>query len=155
MRRPERIDIVLEKMDWKRWVEYFCDEEDQGWVLTQIMNNLPKIKKLWKESYDQRLGQLLINNALFPDNSAWYHEETDWLVEQKICLPEEVYFWGRNFNVNNEKLPETEWILWKDLDLDHIKAIINWFDGRAAKLNEQMRLYFNKRLNGSKDSKDS
>lgn len=34
-------------------------------------------------------------------------------------------FWGRNYDKDMNKLPETEYILIKDLDTDHIKAILD------------------------------
>ncbi len=37
------------------------------------------------------------------------------------------FTWGKNFDKNNNRLPETQYILLKDLDTDHILNILSYF----------------------------
>ena len=34
-------------------------------------------------------------------------------------------YWGRNYDKDMNRLPKTEWVLIKDMDIDHIKAVLD------------------------------
>ncbi len=151
MRRPERIDVVLAKMDWQKWVEYWCDEDDWDWIYNQVITNLPNIEKYWKANPDLRLGQMLINMVLFPDGMAWFVEETNWLVEQGLADVDEVNFWAKSYDADGNRLPETIWIPLKDVTPDNAEAILEWFKStRFLRLPPATKLYLERKTNGNK-----
>ena len=53
---------------------------------------------------------------------------------------------------NNKKRKTTRFVLLKDLDTDHIKNIIKFFEDQNAlhRLNKEYLEYFNKRINDGK-----
>jgi hypothetical protein len=55
--------------------------------------------------------------------------------------------WGKNYDKNNNRLPETEWVLIKDLDTDHIKAILELYAERESIFMDIMRDELNYRKN--------
>ena len=48
------------------------------------------LEKFWSNSYDQRLGQLLLNNELTENGSVWHVEEVDWLIDNGYFKFEEL-----------------------------------------------------------------
>lgn len=101
----------------------------------------------WYEGYQLRLGQALFNfysNELF--NTSYYKEESDFLVNFGYVGVEDIKAWGRNFDENMNRLSQTEYILLKDLSLDHIINIKKFFKGRLKQLPKNYLNYFNKRI---------
>lgn len=44
-----------------------------------------------------------------------------------ILTIREHMLWGKNYNANKEILPKTEWVLLKDIDDDHLQALIEYW----------------------------
>jgi hypothetical protein len=135
MRPIERIDNFLKRVNWEklstRWSIDLSGIDKSQEYGTSTYNNL---LLYWKENPDQRIGQVLINLGLIPDNlKIWMDEESDILLDQELS-PEEVLFWGRNYDKDNNLLDHTEYILIKDLTSDHINAIYDW----QFKLNKRL-----------------
>ncbi len=144
MRRPERIPIVLELINWDRFLTEMIGTNEH---LPVISENLPRIIKEWYAAPDLRLGQLLINMGLLPDiGRLWMVEEVDWLVINNYCNFEDINFWGRDFNKDGRRIDKTEYILLKDLTDDHIENILRWFVTRGGRLNSDYEKYFIERL---------
>lgn len=129
MRRPERISIVLKAIPWFNFIQNNLGLPKMGKqlkdILTNIENNLPRIQREWILNPDMRLGQLLIALGIAPDSlTLWNSEEVDWMIKNDCIEPRDILFWGRNFTKTMKPLERTQWILIKDMDTDHIEAVV-------------------------------
>ena len=154
MRNPNRIPIVLERINWIYFLVLVLNTPTPIQVATlntKIVENLPEIERIWKQYPDLRLGQLLINFFEFPDqNKLWNIEEIDYLIEEENVPLEEVCFWGVNYFKNGEPRAKTKHVLLKDLTNNHIENIITFFNERGIKLYSKYEDYFKKRLSDDK-----
>ena len=105
---------------------------------------MPKeVRTYWEENPDQRIGQVLINLNLVPDDfKVWHDEEPDILLSQDY-QHRDIHFWGRNFDKDMNRLPKTEWILIKDMSTEHIEAIL---DGGWVNDGDPYKTYFEEEL---------
>ncbi len=55
-------------------------------------------------------------------------QHTDSIEKQRNLVK-----WGRNYNVNKELLPKTEWVLLKNIDDGHLDAFIVYWEERLEK----------------------
>ncbi len=150
MRNKKRIEIVLEKIDWKKFIQDNCGELTEFVInefVQHLINNTQGIKNFWLNNPDLRLGQLLINEGYLPDYPKLYHvEEVQWLIDNKLCKVEEIRFWGKTRDKFKNKLLQTEYILLKDLDDAHISAILDWCDEHNIKIEKDYKEYFEQRI---------
>jgi hypothetical protein len=106
MRPIERIDNFIEKVNTikmsNRW------KLDTIWHINLLsMFTSDTFITYWKENYDMRVGQALINFGIIPDNfSAWNDEESDILKDQGLP-PEEYLFWGSIYDKDMNPIPLT------------------------------------------------
>lgn len=160
MRRPERIPIILEllKDDSNRrkvLEKYFKPKEDTqleiGMPYFEIDNILVRWNKMfhifsksWQHNPDLRLSQALVNSNVMPNFSGfWYYlEDETTMISTSILEPRDIIFWGQNYDKDFNRLPETNYILIKNMNTDHIQAIINQNPGMNPKYIE----YFNNEL---------
>lgn len=154
MRNKNRIKIVLDLMLDKETLLHFLNTPSQK-LIDNIYNNWEEIKEEWLKSPDQRFGQLLSNLGLVPkdiEDYIWNIEEDDWLIKNGYCNIEDVKFWGVNYYKNGKQRKTTKFKLLKDLDIDHIKNIIIFFEkyNSLDKLNKEYLEYFNKQINDGK-----
>lgn len=146
MRNPNRIPIIL---------KFFRENPTQlsmflfNIKLTKPVELSEEFEKFWLENPDLRLGQALINYNVIKDSTVWFKEEDNWLIDHGYFKLEEIKFWGVNYDKEGNRLPETQYKLLKDLDIEHIKNIIKWFEKHNPldKINPFYLEYFNKRLN--------
>lgn len=129
MRLKERIPLFLEKVDWEQLInDWFPGESSELRVefIKTIKANLDLIREGWKNNPDLRIGQVLVNNGIIMNiPGMWYYdEERDILFKQGYAY-RDILFWGKNFDKDMNRLPKTEWALIKDLETDHIKAILS------------------------------
>jgi len=82
------------------------------------------VEEHWKLNHDFRFVQLL--SWLYPNNffSSFNTEELDYVINELKVDPVHVLLWGVNFDKDGRKLPETEYRMIKDLETDHIQAIL-------------------------------
>lgn len=141
MRCKERIPIVLKHLD----IGEFLDDLQ----IPKATIDMNVLKQYWEQHPDLRLTQALVNlNMIENVPGFWYYTEEDkWLIEHNKLDFGDIAFWGQNFDENNLKLPKTKWILLKDLDIDHIKNILKYFNDHGKKLLPSYVEYFNKRIN--------
>ena len=148
MRTPERIDnflklINLDKLA-KRW-----------WILPDLLKlNIynEKVTKYWKENPDQRIGQVLINLQLIPNNfSIWNDEEDEILINQGIP-PEKYLFWTSLFDKNGNTLKEPITKLIEDLDATHIHNILT---SKLLHLSDIQKKAFNNELKTKNENMDN
>jgi len=129
MRLQARIKPFLEKVDWEKMVKMWFPKgkkEARENILSNIKNSLVKIEKSWNENPDWRISQVLVNNGIMPNIlGMWYYMEEDDILIDLGHEAREVIFWGVNFTKEMERLPETKWTLIKDLESDHIQAILD------------------------------
>lgn len=133
MRPIERIDIFLNKIKEDDNLEkvlhevYKLNVDKDGIKIIQSGYNVIEI--FWKENPDWRFSQVLVNTGLLPNYPGfWYYIEDEEVLEKLGLEPRNIYFWGVNFTKDMVRLPKTEWRLIRDLDTDHIEAILdgNW-----------------------------
>lgn len=152
MRNPNRIPIVLNifKNNLKCCMDFLGT--NNIFLITTLKLKLSEIEKYWKENSDQRLGQVLHNLCMVPQetgNNIYHIEEDDWLIKNGYCNIEDIKFWGVNYYKNGKKRKTVKFKLLKDLDIDHIKNIIKFFEDQNMlhKLNKEYLEYFNKQIN--------
>jgi len=161
MRPIERIDNFLKLVNWekvlKRWningfahYDLFtCDkcsgegEISPDYDICEKCNGSGQLYaiflKYWKENFDQRIGQVLINLDLIPDNfKIRVDEESDILIDQGIS-PEECLYWTSLYDENENLLDKPITRLIKDLEPNHIKRILK---GHYKRLSENYRKAF-------------
>lgn len=127
MRPPHRIPLMLQHLDWILFMEKIqIPEEDVFDVIDNIVTNLPKIKKYWTQNPDLRLIQVLVNLRFIPYTIGfwYYYEETDFMIGVMNVPAREILMWGQNYDKNNNLLRKTKWRFIKDMNTDHIKAIL-------------------------------
>lgn len=131
MRLKERIDIFLNLVDVRKALDIYFNrievsEELKNNYTDSILKNYEKIRKYWKSNYDLRFPQVLVNLGIIPNYQGfWYYiEEVEILLKLGV-EPREFLFWGRNYDKDMHKLPKTEYLLIKDMNTDHIQAIID------------------------------
>lgn len=145
MRNKLRIPIVLDLFENNiKALQGFTKESDKN--IVNIYKNYDTIKVFWEKYPDQRFGQVLINLQIIPDSyRVWNSEEDQWLIQNKYILPEEILFWGSNYDKDMNALEETKYSLLKDLTTDHIKNIIS-FVGPNGIFYPGCLEYFNQRI---------
>ena len=152
MRNKLRIPIVLEKMLISDKLRKFLRTENQN-VINLIYDNWVDITEYWNNNPDQRFGQMLSNLNLVDkeiENTIWNIEEDRWLIDNGYIKFENIKFWGVNYYKNDKPRKTTKFKLLRDLDIDHIKNIIIFFEeyNSLNKLNKEYLEYFNSRING-------
>lgn len=105
----------------------------------------------WMQNPDQRLGQVLTNLDLIPrhiSNSIYNIEEDDWLISNGYCNVEDVKFWTSRLDENDNRLDTPRKILLKDLDINHIRNIITFFENRSSvsRIDGKYLEYFDERI---------
>jgi hypothetical protein len=149
MRNKKRIPIVLDKIDWNLFISdnLELNISQTNLLVNKIKDNIEGITNYWNNNPDLRLGQLLIKQGYTPETlKLWNCEETDWLVNNNLCAFEDINFWGRTRDINNNKLPQIQYIVLKELDDAHISAILDWCDEHNIKIKPKYEEYFNKRI---------
>lgn len=152
MRNPNRIPICLKLLSNGNILLHFLNIKSRDSIRT-ITDKWYLIEEMWLQNPDLRFGQLLCNlrliHSLDVENDIWNIEETTWLVDNNYCTFEEIHFWGINYFKNNKLRKTTKYKLLRDLDLDHIKNIIKFFEDNNAlhKIPQRYINYFNKRIN--------
>ena len=155
MRNKNRIQIVLDLMLNKEILLHFLNTSSQK-LIDDLYNNWEEIKEEWLKYPDCRLGQLLVNLNLIPSKNIehviWNIDEDDWLIQNGYCNIEDITFWGVNYYKNGKKRKSTKYKLLKDLDNDHIKNIIKFFEDQNSlhRLNKEYLEYFNNKINDGK-----
>lgn len=152
-RNKLRIPIILKLFLTKPSALLKFLNEDDLYNCNTLYENWDEITEKWLEYPDLRFGQLLINLGYAKDGEIWYIEEDDWLIENKYLKPEEIKFWASIFDKNNKLLKVVQYRLLKDLETDHIKAILKYFNNNG-RINDQYLKYFKKRIKKD-DTKES
>lgn len=151
MRNPKRIPIALDLMLNKETLLHFLNTSSQK-LVDNIYDNWKEIEETWLKYPDLRFGQLLCNLRLIPnidiENYIWNIEENKWLLDNYYIEFENIKFWGVNYYKNGKKRKKTKHVLLKDLELDHIKNIIKFFEKYNAinTLPKDYLEYFNERM---------
>jgi hypothetical protein len=125
MRPIERIDNFIQKVNTikmsNRW------KLDTIWHINLLsMFISDTFIMYWKENYDMRVGQALINFGIIPDSfQTWNDEEYDILKDQGLP-PEEYLFWGSIYDKDMNPIP-LMYRLVKDMDTDHIEKVLSLY----------------------------
>lgn len=150
MRPKERIKPFLVKVDLKRLLTKIwkiTDEENVDHYITKINNNIEELTEQWLTYSDWRFSQLLVNNGYIPNKSGlWYYDEEYDILEALGYDKAECYYWGINFDKDNNELPETIYKPINELETDHLNAILDGgFVDRNPMYMKIMRNELNKR----------
>jgi len=153
---PARISIVLDLINWSEFITSNTHIKETDEVLPKLIQiihgNMGTIRKKWLKNPTERLGKLLIEEEFLPNYAKLaLCDETQWLIENDYCLYEDIHFWSRTRDEKGNKLPETRYILLKDLSDAHISAILDWCEEHNIKLHDEYKNYFNKRINELKN----
>lgn len=151
MRNKLRIPIICNYFHKKEILQKFTGMKN----VDNIIDNYTSVMLEWNKCADVRFGQLLSNMNLVDKESEdriWNTEEDDWLISRKYCNVEDVSFWGVNYYKNGKKRKTTKFKLLIDLDIEHIKAIIVFFEkyNSIDRLNKNYLEYFNRRIKNNK-----
>ena len=154
MRNSKRIPICLKLLFQNKILYNFLGTNTPG-LAKKLHENWELIEKEWLKSPDQRFGQLLSNLGLVSkeiENHIWNIDEDDWLIQNGYCNIEDIKFWGVNYYKNGKQRKSTKYKLLRDLDTDHIKNIIKFFEDQNSlhRLNKEYLEYFYKRINDGK-----
>ena len=129
IRLKERINVFLEKADMRNVLDvYFptLDGEIKQEFLKKIYINFEELRKAWYENPDWRFSQVLVNSGTLSNiPGSWYYIEEDELLEKQGIPLREILFWGKNYDKDMNRLPETQWILIKDMSTEHITAVLD------------------------------
>ena len=126
MRPIERIDNFLDKVNFSKVINEIWKLNLSGEHIDMIELEKEYLRKKWKENQDWRFSQLLVNVGLIPNVPGfWYYTEEYDLLEKLGYQPRETRYWGTNFTPEMKRLNKTEYKLIKDLDTEHIQAIID------------------------------
>lgn len=151
MRQIERIPIFLNLVEGQMTTildEIFnlqIPENQLDIIVDNIYDSWDFILNEWKNNPDWRFTQVLVNLEFIPNYPGmWYYtEESEILVSLGIDA-REYLLWGKNYDKDMNRLPETQYALIKDLETDHIKSIL---DGGWCKagphfdcLSEELRI---------------
>jgi hypothetical protein len=136
MRPKERIPIFFKLVDFKK-----LEKEWNVKMIHQVLssNLSKKVCDYWRENYDQRFGQVLINLGIVPDNFYIWNVEEEEILDKQGINPREYLLWGQCYDKEGNELPEVRYRLIKDLDTDHIEAILN---SEYLHLSDQYRKVF-------------
>ncbi len=132
MRLPERIPIFIKLVDFDKLEKHW--DTDISQKLRSSINLQSETIKYWEDNFDQRFGQMLINQGLISDSFHIWNDEYDEILKSQGVAEREFMFWGKNYDKDMNKLPETQYVLIKDMDTDHIKNIL---DGGWVKFNKK------------------
>lgn len=135
MRLKERIPNFIEKVNIENLFLNIWELPVSKEIIESIKKDLPRIQQLWSEYPDERFSQTLVNNDYIPNYQGfWYYMEESEILKEQGVEASEYLFWGQNYDEKRKRLPETRYILIKELDTDHIKAILN--DGHTEEGSE-------------------
>lgn len=164
MRRPERIPIILELLkdntNKKLILEnFFKPKEGEQIKLYEPYNDIDFHVQRWSENFesfstgwnlipDLRLTQALVNSGILPNYPGfWYFKEDEQLmIDCNLLEPRDIYFWGQNYDKGLNRLAQTNWVLIKDMSIEHIEAILLHVFNNEMKVGDKYVEYFNDEL---------
>lgn len=130
MRLEQRIPIFLDKIEWDKYIDYIQPDlsvDKKSDLSDNIIKHLDIVERYWLQYPDLRISQVLINTGIIPNfPGVWYYEEDEEVLINSGCAEaRDIMFWGINYTKDMERLPETKYVLIKDLKTDHIQAILD------------------------------
>ena len=142
MRITERIDNFLSRVSFiglafNQWTALRLNTVEFS---EEVRRRLAEIRQFWVENPDLRFCQVLISMGIIQNIPGdWYYREDEDILIDQGNWPADVYFWGRNFDKNMNRLPKTEWQPISNLTTDHLHAIIDGgFVERSPKYKQIM-----------------
>lgn len=156
MRNPKRIPIILDLIqgNYKQFLDdMHVDVDDLDSLISLYNAKRIDIEEYWIANPDLRLTQVLVNMEIIHNiPGEWYYkEETNYVVEKGFCNFEDVHFWGVRLDKHGNQLPETLYKPIRELDTNHIRAIVKMFEGQHDRLNNKYMDYFRSRIAGDFD----
>jgi len=87
----------------------------------------------YKENYDDEGNYVMIDGGFEYDR--YSGELKTGNIKDLIPYVREQFKWGQNYDENNNELPETKWVLLKDLTTSHISGILRYFTEKLKENN--------------------
>lgn len=146
MRLKERIPVFIEQLNESTLHKIFIDWFGTNFEKTEllVLQDINKIECYWLKNHDLRFTQVLVNMGYIPNTPGfWYYSEDDEVLLKADCDSRDILFWGQNYDKDMNRLPETNWILIKNMNTDHIKAVIAFM---GEKLPSRYKTAFSKEL---------
>lgn len=146
MRAPQRIPILMEKINFEQFIADLKVFENPKEVSDQI--DLFDVLEFWNENPDYRLTQVLIQLGYLPNSpGGWFYiEEDNWAIEKGLVKFEEIHFWGVNYDKDGNRLPKTIFKPLHELTTEHIENIIKWIKDNHQDLSPEYLNYFRSRI---------
>ena len=154
MRRPERIPIILEKLESDENKEIilkylFKDTENNiTFGVLKWSNMFDVFKQVYINNPDLRITQVLVNTGIIPnvEGFLYYKEDEALLVETNILQERDIYFWGKRYTKDGKIMPNYEYVLIKDMETSHIESILRDNEEGLLRTSKQYLEMFNKEL---------
>lgn len=154
MRQERRIGIILpilkdNRNKYKVLNSWF---DSPHIVLNGIVEiwdkNYDTFCNFWVDNPDLRLPQVLINIGIMPNFHGFYYHKEDaiTMIDTGLLFPEEILFWGNNYDKDNNRLSETRWVLPTEMTKGHLEAIIDLYDNGKMRVSEVYIEMFKKEL---------
>ena len=154
MRRPERIPIILEKLENDTNKEIvlkhlFKDTQHNiafGVIKWNDMFNI--FKQVYTNNPDLRIIQVLVNTCIIPNvEGFWYYKEDEaLLVQTNILQQRDIYFLGKRYTKDGKIMPNYEYVLIKDMETSHIQSILRDNEEGLLKTSKYYLEMFNAKL---------
>ena len=142
-RKHERIPIFLKLVDWLKLIEELSlaagTKFSSAMLSNSILNNIITITYEWTRNPDLRIGQLLINLGIVPDNLVLYNLECNAILKAQKVDKRKYILWG-TFGKEGD-YPEAKHIPVCDLQTEHIKSIL-----RTQVLSKKLKKLLRKEL---------
>lgn len=148
MRAPQRIPILLEKINFIDFITDLGVFENPVNPAIEINNQKDQIAEYWLDNPDQRLTQVMVNMGYLPNAMGhWYYiEETIWAIDKGLVAVEDINFWGVNYDKDGNLLPKTIYKPLRDLEVSHMENIIKHVKKNHGSLPPAYLKYFQKRI---------
>lgn len=168
MRNKHRVPIIIEALkndeNKRKVLNYlFKPEPKEQMAIDSPFYYIDTYVDIWKEEEEKfvkmysnypnlRLTQILVNCNIIPNYpGSWYYtEDVKLMIESEVLAFEEISFWTIIYDKNGELIDRPIFKLLKDMEEDHIKAILKDVENKKLTLSSAYEKYFKERIKDSK-----
>lgn len=155
MRNKKRIPIICDALKSKKakilLLNYIFESVKTEKSLSDlnkiidIWNNI-ELQLFWENNIDLRLSQVLISSGIIDNyRGFWFYKEcAEMCIDCGILNPEEILFWGQRYDKDCKLLPNTNYILLKNMEVSHIEKLLERHKNGEQILPERYLDTFNK-----------
>lgn len=131
MRAIERIPIFMDAIMGQlvtmvRRIRPDMDIMECVGIGSRIMEQRENLIAYWNDNPDLRFTQVLISLGILQNQPGpWYYFEEEEILEMMGVNPRDYLLWGQYFDKDGKRLSKVIRRPVKDMDTDHIKAILD------------------------------